>query len=235
MTGIAFGDAEGFDEHITQAASLAGIDQLVFCGPSGLQTMTERLHPRHILVGYTAKARATLDEAGLDPATPTWLGEPMAQPEDLPAIAGIVAGTLGWHSMPELIEPDYEGDVAQAAVPDWVSQSGGAAYRDPDLTFVAPSDFDSALRESLEQLGARAISPEDANQHSSGTLLWFDAGPASLPAALKERPATARLVYLPGPSAEPHDDWAACDWVLPVEWDEAVATLAQDAWKAALR
>lgn len=235
VTGLAVGDAEAFDDHVTRAASRSGIDQLVFGGPNGLATMTDRLRPRHILVPQTPRSTGLLEQCGLDAATPTWLGAPMEQPEDLPAIAGIIAGTLPWHAMPELIEPDFEGEVGEAAVPEWVAQSGGAAYRDPDLFYVAPSDLDDEAKASLERLGARAISPEDASQHKSGTLLWFDAGPAPLPAGLRERPATGRLVYLPGPNAAADGDWALCDWVMPGEWSDAIATLNQDAWKAALR
>lgn len=228
------GDGGAFDDHVVAAAGRAGADQVVFVGPHGLQTMVERMRPKHLLTPWTVEADQAVQSAGLDRATPAWVGGPVPDISMFTRVVGIVAGTLPWHQLPSAIEAEFEGQVDQAPVPAWVSGSGGQPHHDPSLYYVAPADLDPNVRAQLEALGARAVGPDYAAQHQSGTLLWLDAGPGGLPEALAHRPPTASVIALPGQLTEIHASWSVADWVIPGPWEQAAQTLAADYWRAAL-
>lgn len=232
--GLCLGDGGPFDEHVVAAAGKAGADQIMFVGPHGLRTMVDRLRPKHLLTPWTVEADQAVQAAGLDRATPAWIGGPVPDVSMFTRVVGIVAGTLPWHQMQIAIEAEFEGQVDQAPVPPWLAQTNGQLYHDPALYFVAPADLDPNVRAQFEALGAQAVGPDYAAQHQSGTLLWLDAGAGGLPEALAHRPRTANVIAMPGPLQEIHASWSVADWVIPGPWDQAAQTLAADHWRAAL-
>jgi hypothetical protein len=232
--GLCPGDAGAFDDRVVAAAARAGIDQVVFVGPTGVRSLADRLHPRHVLVPWTAEAAASLSVAGLQPAVPRWVGGPIAELSELSPVAGVVAGTLPWHAQPGPIDAEFEGQVDQAQLPAWLAPGAPDPGVRGGLYFVAPQDLGADVRGLLEHLGARPVAPDYANAHDHGTLLWLDAGPAGLPPVLERRPPGAQVIAFPGPIGDIHPTWSLADWVLPGPWDQAVRELAAEHWKAAL-
>ena len=71
----------------------------------------------------------------------------------------IVAGALPWHHMPGGIEAEFEGQVDQSVLPDWIAATGGAPQTSPGLYYVGPQDLDDNLRAALANLGAQRLLP----------------------------------------------------------------------------
>jgi hypothetical protein len=235
VLGVCAGDGGAFDGHVVDAAARAGCDQVLFVGPTGLRSLGERLQPRHLLVPWTSEGTAAVESAGLPAPEPRWVGGPATDEADLAPVEAIVAGALPWHAMPGPIETEFEGQVDKASLPEWVAASGGQVQHDGAMYFVAPQDLDPAVRGDLDALGARAVGPDFAGEHRSGTLLWLDAGPGGLPSVLAQRPATGCVIALPGPTTGIHRSWALADWVLVGPWDQAARRLHDEPWRAALR
>lgn len=234
VLGICPGDAGPFDDHMVAAAGKAGADQVIFVGPSGLRALVDRLRPKHVLMPWTPEAGAAAESSALDAPTPAWIGGPV---DDISAFRRnmyIVAGSLPWHHMPGGIEAEFEGQVDQSVLPDWIAATGGAPQSSPGLYYVGPQDLDDNVRAGLANIGAQPVAPDYAMQHQGGTLLWLDAGPTGLPEALATRSPAARVIALPGPLTEMHTSWTMADWVIPGPWDAAVHQLSADHWRAAL-
>jgi hypothetical protein len=234
VLAVCLGDGGAFDDHVVAAAGKAGADQVVFVGPNGLRAMVDRLHPRHVLVPWTAGGMDAVRNAGLESGSARLIGEPIGDLDGLSRVVGVIAGTLPWHQMPGLIEAEFDGEVDQAAPPEWVAEAKAPPTRDGSIYYVAPQDLAAEVRAELDAIGAQAVNPDYVAQHQSGTLLWLDAGPGGLPEALSERPPTARVIALPGTLNELHPSWAWAEWVLPGPWDQAIKRLSGEAWKATL-
>lgn len=231
VVGLTVGDGSDGDERVVAASSRRGADQLLFAGPSGLGPVFERLAPRHVIVPWSTEGKRALDPASLRASGPTWVTGPIATNLQLERVVAIVAGTLPWVDIDGSAYAEYEEDYRDAIATAW-NDADAEATR--PLFYVAPGDIAENTRAALAACGATPVPPDYAYRHEYGTLLWFDAGPAGLPAQLESRNARARVVLLPGPMARTDAAWSRADWVLPGAWPEAVQQLTADPWRHAL-
>ena len=230
IIGVTTGDGSDGDEQVIVDASRCGIDQLLFAGPNGLGTAFTRLRPMHVIVPWTSEGKRALDPTALRVTAPTWVTGKVASNVTLDPVLGVVAGTLPWVDSEGTAYAEYEEDYREAAPASWGEQAEPAG----PLVYVAPRDIAENTRAGLEACGATPVSPDYAQRHEHGTLLWFDAGPAGLPAQLESRKASARVMLLPGPMARTDVAWSRADWVLPGAWPEAVEQLQADTWRNVL-
>jgi hypothetical protein len=233
VVAVCEGDGGDFDAIIEEECGAVGADQLVFSGPDGLRRTAERLTARHIMVGWTPAGETALAHAEIPSVERLWVNGPLG-PLDVPAVVGIVAGSLPWHALPNGIDGDYEGSSGDVPMPEWIAQLGGKRHQPEGLRFVAPEGLTGPLPTKLEVLGAERVEPDYADRHDDGTLLWLAGAGEGLPASLAERPPTARVIALPGPNPEFEESWRLADWVLTGAWGTVVSQLGSPAWKKAI-
>lgn len=234
VSGLALGDAGAFDQFVVEDASRAGADQLIFAGPRGLGSLVDRLRPTFILVPWTAHACGVLQASGFDLPTPRWVGGPQENPAGLEVLTAVLPGALPWIESPLLVEPEYEGAIAEAPLPTWLAALDGRRWRDDTVRFVAPKDAPQELLETLAGFGATPIEREQVAALSSGSVLWFDEQNGGLPDAMVHRDERLRIVLFPGPSETPTPQWGIADWVLPGNWIEQAVRLVEEPWRKSL-
>ena len=243
VTSLCLGDAGAFDDRLIVEASRAGADQIVFLGPEGIQKLFRRLAPRHVFAPYTPEAGSVLAQAGIGPMVGRWIDGPPANPLKLEAVIGTIAGTLPWQQAPLSIEPEYEADVTQVELPEWLVAAAEQATNltttaeQPPLLYVAAGqgELDSETKAALASLGAYAIEPGEYAKYSEGTLLWFDCANEGLPLGLVERGPGLRVLLLPGVreiSGPVDASWGMADFVLPGRWADVVREFNGTAWKS---
>ncbi|PRP98807.1 hypothetical protein ENSA5_29630 [Enhygromyxa salina] len=241
VLSLCLGDAGAFDDRLIVEASRSGADQIVFLGPEGIQKLFRRLSPRHVFAPYTREAGSVLAQAGIGPMVGRWFDGPPADPTKLESVIGTVAGALPWKPRPLMIEPEYEADVTQVVLPDWLVE---AAEQAVDLTTTAEqppllyldTDLDAATKTALEGIGAYAVTSEDYGNYDEGTLLWFDASGDGLPLTLVERSPGLRVILLTGEreiSGALDPSWGMADFVLPGHWADVVREFSGTTWKTA--
>jgi hypothetical protein len=242
VISLCLGDAGAFDDRVVVEASRAGTDQLVFLGPEGIQKLVRRLQPRHVLAPYDREASSVLAQAGVGPMVGRWIGGPPA-PSKLEPAVGVVAGSLPWQQMPMSIEPEYETDVGQVDLPEWLVS---AAERATDLTttqeqaalvYCKPGQaaLDTETLGALANLGAYRVEEAAIGTLDEATVLWFDEG-GGLPITLFERKPGVRVVLLTGDRSMtgPVDSsWGLADYVLPGAWPVVLRQFGGPAWKTA--
>lgn len=242
VLSLCLGDAGAFDDRVVTEASRAGTDQLVFLGPEGIQKLVRRLQPRHVLGPYTREAGSVLAQAGIGPMLGRWFGGPPA-PVKLETVIGVVAGSLPWQQAPLHIEPEYESDVGQVELPDWLVAAAERAtdltttHEPPPLVYFTdkPSALDQDTLGGLASLGAYSVDEAAIAGMSEATVLWFDQG-EGLPISLFERSPGVRIVLLIGDRSMggPVDSsWGLADYVLPGVWSAVVRHFSGPAWKTA--
>lgn len=243
VLSLCLGDAGAFDDRVVIEASRAGTDQLVFLGPDGIQKLVRRLQPRLVLSPYTREAGSVLAQAGIGPMLGRWIGS-AALPAKLETAIGVVAGTLPWQQAPLLIEPEYETDVGQVDLPDWLVQAAERAtdltttHEQPPLVYCIPKEpsaVDPATLTALANLGAYAVTQAAIGSLREATVLWFDQG-EGLPITLFERSPGVRVILLVGDRSitGPIDaSWGLADYVLPGVWSVVVEQFGGPAWKTA--
>ena len=256
VLGLCLGDAGSFDDRLIVEASRAGVDQIVFLGPEGIQNLFRRLAPRHVLAPYTREAGSVLAQAGIGPMVGRWVDGPPDAAVKLEPVIGTISGCLPWQHAPLMIEPEYEADVTQVELPDWLAAeselatgltagltaglaAGSAAGSGEPLLYVSQAaDMpDANTRAALASLGASELGAGEFLDHSEGTLLWFDGAGEGLPLELVERSPGLRVILLPGPgevSGPVDSSWGMADFVLPGEWSEVVREFNSTAWKSML-
>lgn len=248
VTSVCLGDAGAFDDRLIVEASRAGTDQIVFLGPEGIQKLFRRLAPRHVFVPYTPEAGSVLAQAGIGPMTGRWIDGPPANPQKLESVIGTIAGTLPWQQSPMSIEPEYEADVTQVELPEWLVAAAEQATNltttaeQPPLIFVIggvlgseTEQLDSETKLALASLGAYAVQPGDFAKYREGTLLWFDGANQGLPVELVERSPGLRVILLPGErelSGPVDASWGMADFVLLGRWADVVRGFNGTAWKS---
>lgn len=248
VTSLCLGDAGVFDDRLIVEASRAGTDQIVFLGPEGIHKLFRRLLPRHVFAPYTAEAGSVLAQAGIGPMVGRWIDGPPANLHKLEPVIGTIAGTLPWQQAPMQIEPEYEADVTQVELPEWLVAAAEqvtnltTTAEQPPLLYVAagsqngaPVELDSETKAALASLGAYAIEPGEYTQHHEGTLLWFDCANEGLPLGLLERSPGLRVILLPGEreiSGPVDASWGMADFVLPGRWAHVVREFNGTAWKS---
>jgi len=234
VTALCAGDGGEFDGHIERAASRFGADQLYFVGPSGIASMYRRLLPRHVFAPWSPNAISTLASAGIPAPTPHLLSPYTTDSNTLEPTVAVVASHLPWHDLdPDAVEAEFEPDCGSIALPPWVTEDAHLAPGG-SVVYAGPPDLDDDCRVWLERIGARSTDPSYANAHRDGTLVWLDAGPAGLPAALADRPAHARVILLPGPTPSVHETWKLADYVLPGPWATVLESLTEQKWQSVL-
>jgi hypothetical protein len=242
VTSLCLGDAGAFDDRLVVEASRAGADQIVFLGPEGIQKLFRRLAPRHVIAPYTREAGSVLAQAGIGPMVGRWVDGPPANVQKLEPVIGTIAGTLPWQQLNMQIEPEYEADVTQVELPEWLVAAAEQATNltttaeQPPLLYVDTSmALDVETKAALASLGAYAIGPNEYGHYDEGTLLWFDGANQGLPVELLERSAGLRVILLPGARelSGPIDaSWGTADFVLPGRWAEVVREFNGTVWKA---
>lgn len=243
VLSLCLGDAGAFDDRVVIEASRAGTDQLVFLGPEGIQKLVRRLQPRHVLSPYTREASSVLAQAGVGPMVGRWIGGPPG-PGKLETAVGVVAGSLPWQQAPLLIEPEYESDVSQVELPDWLVAAAERAtdltttHEQPPLVYCHPGKqepLDAETLAALAALGAFAVDEAQLGTLRDATVLWFDQG-SGLPISLFERSPGVRVVLLTGDrsiSGPIDSSWGLADYVLTGAWPVVLRQFGGPAWKTA--
>ena len=242
VVSLCLGDGGAFDDRILVEASRSGADQIVFLGPEGIQKLFKRLSPRHVFAPYTREAGSVLAQAGIGPMVGRWIDGPPANPKKVEVAVGVVAGTRCWKAAPLQIEPEYEADVTQVELADWLLAANEQAS---DLTTTAEQppllyldgEFDMSVKRALADLGAYAVAADDYGKYDEATLIWLDGQREGLPISLHERKPGLRVILLPGPDEvrTPIDSsWGMADYVLAGEWTAVLAELNTAPWKSIL-
>jgi hypothetical protein len=253
VLSLCLGDAGAFDDRLIVEASRCGTDQVVFLGPEGIQKLFRRLAPRHVFAPYTREAGSVLAQAGIGPMVGRWVEGPPPNINKLEPVIGVVAGGLAWQQSPMQIEPEYEADVTQVELADWLV---AAAEQASDLTTTAEppplmyvdspsSPIDSETKAALDVLGAFPVAADAYRDYKDGTLLWFDARGEGLPVGLLERAPGLRVILLRGGESgssassqssqlsQPIDaSWGTADFVLAGNFAAVVRDFNRAAWKS---
>jgi hypothetical protein len=241
VTAIGTGDGGPADASLARAAARFGADQLLLAGPTGFSDLVTQLRPAHVLVPWTREGLDAASRLGRGEPIPRWVDRRRPEFREPDALTAVVAGEFPWHDFPGVLEAEYGGDVAEGALPPWLTDGStppdfsapvplpGDATRGPGV-FVAPLDLDDGSRAALERLDVAPVDAASAAAMPRGVVLWLDAGPAGLPASLSERPAGTPVVLIPGPNGKVQESWQQADWVLPGDWPEVLARLETAPW-----
>jgi hypothetical protein len=241
VLSLCLGDAGAFDDRVIVEASRAGADQIVFLGPEGIQKLVRRLAPRHVFAPYTREAGSVLAQAGIGPMVGRWIDGPPANPAKLEPVIGAVAGSLPWQQAPMQVEPEYEADVTQVELPEWLVAAAEQATdltttaEQPPLIYTVAGELDDETKAALASLGAYEVAGRDYLDFRDGTLLWLDGAREGLPLELVERSPGLRVILLPGPGevvGALDSSWGLADFVLPGAWAEVVREFNGSAWKS---
>jgi hypothetical protein len=237
ITAVCSGDAGALDRGIAAAAGRFGADVLVFGGRAGLKSLYEQLNPVHVLVPWTDEGLAASEGLPSGPAVPRWLTTRQPAWGGADAVTAVVAGTMPWHALGEMLEAEYQSDVDEVQQPSWVSEASAACAEGQAPVFavggqgpvrwIAARPPDADTQAALSRLNAQPAAPEDVAV--GGTVLWLSAEP--VPPELAERPVTVRLVVLPGEHAGLHPSWRAADWVLSGPRPTALGAILDSPWK----
>ncbi|MGH1340407.1 MAG: hypothetical protein ACRBN8_02560 [Nannocystales bacterium] len=245
VTGLCVGDAGEADRSIVAAAARFGADVLQFGGPNGLRNLCERLNPVHVLVPFTPAGLATAAELELGAAVPRWIERRSPPFAAADALTAVVAGVKPWHRFNAELDPEFEGDVDVAPLPEFVRASDDGAER-PDLPvfdlgaaplgYVAPENLDPVVTTALRGLGAEPSTLDDGPHLRGGTTLLLRA-PDS-PLGLEPRTDRGRVLVLAGPTSQAPTDqvpaaWKHADWVMPGRWPDVIASLREGPWSQA--
>lgn len=244
VLSLCLGDAGAFDDRLLVEAARCGTDQVVFLGPEGIAKLFRRLTPRHVFAPYTREAGSVLAQAGIGPMVGRRIDGPPSNLTKLEPVIGVVAGCLPWQQTPMQIEPEYEADVTQVELPEWLV---AAAEQAVDLTTTAeppplmylepnPGSLDAETKVALDVLGAFPVTADAYANYQHGTLLWFDTRGEGLPLGLVERAPGLRVILLSGERevVGPIDaSWGMADFVLAGKWASVVRDFNRAAWKSA--
>ncbi len=234
LTGVCNGDAGTRDRGVALAAGRFGADILVFGGPNGLRSLYEQLNPVHVLVPWTAEGLEIAETLPSGPAVPRWLTTPQPAWGGADAISAVVAGTLPWRAMSEQLEAEYQANVDEVSLPEWVTEASegqeapmfSVGGQGP-TRWLATRGPDRETEALLGRLGAAPANP-DAPLEDTGTLLWLSAEP--IPPALTERSASTRLIVVPGADASLDPSWTSAEWVLSGSRASALETVLNSPW-----
>jgi hypothetical protein len=237
ITAVCSGDAGALDRGIAAAAGRFGADILVFGGRAGLRSLFEQLNPVHVLVPWTDEGLAAAEGLPSGPAVPRWLTTRQPAWGGADAVTAVVAGTMPWHAIGEVLEAEYQADVDEVPQPSWVAEASAACADGPapmfavvgsgPVRYCAGRSPDADTQAALERLGAESASSDEATT-AVGTMLWLSAEP--VPPTLAQRPVTVRLIVLPGENAGLDPSWRAADWVLSGPRPVALGSILDSPW-----
>lgn len=238
ITALCAGDGGKLDAAISAAAGRFGADVLMYCGPEGLEEMSARLEPVHVIAPWTPEGLAAVQGLPAGPAIPRWIDAPKPRAV-ADSVTGIVAGTLPWHHFDQGLEPEYLGDVEAVPMAPWVAELAASEgpppvfgmLGSPPLRFIATQGLDPGFAGELERRGMVRAEPADLSRHATGTFVWFQAGAGPLPEAITHAPPTCRVILLPGPDAAFDPSWSGADLVVAGTWPEAVGRLHEPLWR----
>ncbi len=234
LTAIGAGDIGKLDHGIATAAGQFGADVLVFGGPRGLLELYEQLNPVHVLVPWTTEGLTAAEGLPTGPAVPRWMTTRHPSWGGADSVTAVVAGTLPWHSLDEVLEAEYQADVDEVTAPSWVAEVEAAIGPDDappllsvtgrgPMQWVCAQPVDAAAKTALTRLGAEPADSAEAAADSASTVLWLSAQP--IPPALAERPATTQLIVVPGADTGLDPSWQTAEWVLPGSRVDALGAL----------
>ena len=211
-----------------------GADQLLFVGPEDLERLKERVAPRRVFVPNTPQGQTSLAKRGIDDSQPRALlvERPMTV-EALGDSTGLLlhAGTLPWHNLEDVIDPDYGenfasgtpvpwGAVASEELPGtWYVLEGDPGLSSEALAPLEPQPLDGASLESLER-GCLLCSPDG-----------YDAAADAI--ATRNRAVHLCIVDEDDPPRSPPTS-AAVDFVFAGSADAVAKALKEPEWREAL-
>jgi len=170
-----------------------------------------------VLVPWTTEGMKAAEPLPSGPPVPRWLSTPQPTWGGADAVSAVVAGALPWHALGEDLEPEFQADVDKVQLPSWIDEMDesrapmfAVGGRGP-VRWLAPRALDRETEAVLGRLSATPAAVDDPASEA-GTLLWLSTDP--LPPALVDRPATTRLLVVPGSDAELDPSWTAAEWVL---------------------
>ena len=236
LTALCAGDAGPRDRGVATAAGRFGADILVFGGPKGLRSLYEQLNPVHVLVPWTPEGLGAAEGLSSGPPVSRWLTTPQPTWGGADAISAVVAGILPWHALGEKLEAEYQTNVDEVTLPDWVAEVAtpegepapmfSVGGRGP-LRWSAPRAPDRETEAMLGRLGALPANTDDPTD-DAGTVLWLSADP--LPPALAQRPVTTRVIVVPGADAGLDPSWNSAEWVLSGSPAAALEAIHDSPW-----
>ena len=141
VTALAMGDAGDRDHEVTAMCGRYGADQLLFVGPEDLERLKERVAPRRVFVPNTPEGKTFLANLGIDDSeTSALLVERPMTVEALGDSTGLLlhAGTLPWHNLEDVIDPDYGENFARIQTVR-APEARRAMTKDPTLGLAARS------------------------------------------------------------------------------------------------
>lgn len=243
LTAVCRGDAGIFDRGTLAAAARFGADVVLFGGATAMQHLQERLNPAHVLVPWTEEGKRAVADLPTGPVVARWLDRPHPPWTGADAVTGVIAGTLPWHAFTQQLEAEYEGDVDDVELPDWLESGATMADgADPplfqvaaegDIGYVAPDGLDQVVVHRLHRLGAHRVTLEEIGEASSGTYVLLQPGAGPLPDVVSHRAVGTRLIVMPGPEATVDSTWSGADWVFAGAWPDVLDQLLGGPWGTA--
>ncbi|MCA9698098.1 MAG: hypothetical protein KC431_11285, partial [Myxococcales bacterium] len=188
------------------------------------------------------EAGSVLAQAGIGPMVGRWIDGPPEANRRIETVIGTVAGTLPWRHTPMQVEPEYEADVTQVELPEWLANAAAAAtdlsatIEQPPIMYLSPKPLTAELETALGSVGAypMAIDALDLGKLDEATLLWIDEAGEGLPLTLVERSPGVRVILLVGDKqiSGPIDpSWGLADFVLTGPLAQTVREFSGQAWK----
>ena len=234
VTALAMGDAGDRDQNVATKCGMYGADQLLFVGPEDLERLKERVAPRKVFAPNTPEGRAFLAGFGIDQTDTTshLVLRPM-NAEDLGSAKGhlLHAGTLPWHALADVIEPDYGEHFASGTPVAWLATGDDAS----PATFYTLQDDPDLSEGALSPLGAQVITNDALGALDGGVLLCSRGGYDGATDALASRNRAVQLWIIDGsePPLSPSTA-AAADFVFAGPADVVVSALKEPQWREAL-
>ena len=234
VVALAMGDAGDGDQDVAAKCSRYGADQILFVGPADLGRLQERVAPRRVFAPNTPEGRAFLAGLGVEDADTASLlvGRPV-DAEALGESKGLLihAGTLPWHALEDVVEPDYGEHFADGVPVPWGSASGDGA----PASFYMLDDDPVLSTAELESLKVETIAATAIASLERGTLLCSAPGYRGASDAIATRHRAVRLCIIDAsePPLSPPTT-AAADFVFAGPTDAVVTALKEPEWREAL-
>jgi hypothetical protein len=228
------GDAGDRDNEVAAMCGRYGADQLLFVGPEDLERLKERVAPRRVFAPNTPEGQTLLAGLGIDDSeTSTRLVERPMTREELGDTAGLLlhAGTLPWHDLEDVIDPDYGEHFASGTPVPW----GAVASEElPPAWYVLEGDPELSP-EALAPLEPETIDEASLQSLERGCLLCSARGYDAAADAIASRDRAVHLCIVDeeDPPRSPSTR-AAVDFVFASSAHEVAKALKEPEWREAL-
>ncbi|MGB1700411.1 MAG: hypothetical protein ACPHRO_10680 [Nannocystaceae bacterium] len=234
VTALAMGDAGDGDQDVAGQCSRYGADQLLFVGPDDLPHLMSRIAPRKVFVPNTPEGETFLRRLGIEePATTTLHVSAPTTLDDIEDAKGVLvhAGTLPWHALDDVVEPDYGEHFADGSPVPWSAAGVGARKGN---FFVLEGDPDCAP-DVLPNLNVEAVSVSALPSLDGGALLCSRRGFDADADAIASRNRALQLCVI-DPEVPPRalPTTAAADFVFAGPVEDVAEALKEPVWREAM-